>query len=239
MHPNGQTPTRDDDDPGITVNYRDTARLLLRLPYLFQRMPDFDRLQIGCGSNVLPGWINTDMLPGRGIPRLDVNNPLPFPSGHFHYVFSEHLIEHIPFERGVKLLREIHRVLAPNGKVRIATPDFAFLVRLYQRPDMKYVEWAAQWSSIPATPLHTVNNFVRNWGHQFIWDYPTMEATLESVGFVNIVECAVGESNDPALRGIEWHGRVIGEKWNALETFVVEAQKPVVRSAAIAASEAR
>ena len=112
--------------------------------------------------------------------------------------------------------------------MRIATPDFAFLVRLCQDPDKEYVEWAAQSSAIPATPLHTINDFVRNWGHQFIWDYSTMEATLESVGFVNVVRCAVGQSNDPVLQGIEWHGRVIGEKWNALETFVVEAQKPAL-----------
>lgn len=210
------------------MNYRDAARLLLRLPYLFQEMPDSDRLQIGCGKNVLPGWINTDMLPGRGIIHVDVRKPLPFPSGHFRYVFSEHLLEHISCNVGIRLLREIHRVLAPKGTMRIATPDFAFLVRLYLDPDTEYVEWAAQWSAIPATPLHTINNFVRNWGHQFIWDYPTLQATLESVGFVNVARCAVGQSNDPVLQGIEWHGRVIGEKWNALETFVVEAQKPAL-----------
>ena len=219
------------------MNYRDAVRLLLRFPYLFQTKPNSDRLQIGCGTNVLPGWINTDMTPGRGIIHLDVSKPLPFPSDRLRYVFSEHLIEHIPYESGMKLLREIYRVLAPKGRIRIATPDFAFLVQLYQNPQRDYVEWAAQWSSIPATPLHTINNFVRNWGHQFIWDFQTMKAALESVGFASVIQWSVGESDDPVLQGIEWHGTVIGEKWNALETFVVEAQKPALRGAEMTPSD--
>jgi predicted SAM-dependent methyltransferase len=150
------------------LNYRQAARLVLRLPYLFQAMPNSDRLQIGCGSNLLPGWINTDMIPGKGVNHLDVNRPLPFPSGRLRYVFSEHLIEHIPYESGINLLREIYRVLACNVTVRIATPGFAFLVRLYQHPDNEYIKWAAEWSSIPPTALQTINNFVRNWGHQFV-----------------------------------------------------------------------
>src|SRR5271166_3809034 len=96
-------------------------------------MPDSDRLQIGCGSNVLPGWINTDMIPRRGIIHLDVSKPFPLSSDRLRYVFSEHLIEHIPYDAGMQLFCEIHRVLAPNGRVRIATPDFAFLVRLYEK----------------------------------------------------------------------------------------------------------
>lgn len=66
-----------------------------------------------------------------------------------------------------------------------------------------------------------------------------MKATLEAVGSVNVVQCAVGKNNDSALYGIEWHGRVIGEKWNALGTFVVEPQRPVLRDAGTTASEAR
>ena len=201
--------------------------LLVRFPYLFQRMPDSDCLQIGCGTNLLPGWINTDFIPRKGVIHLDVGRRLPFPSCRLRYVFSEHLIEHIPFASGMKLLGEICRVLAPDGKIRIATPDFAFLVRLYQDPDMEYVAWASEWSSVPPTPLHTINNFVRNWGHQFIWDFPTLKTALESVGFIDVIRCRVGESTDPVLQGIERHGRVIGDKWNELETCVVEARRPV------------
>lgn len=205
---------------------RMSLSLLVRFPYLFQRMPDSELLQVGCGTNLLPGWINTDFIPRKGVIHLDIARRLPFPTGRLRYVFSEHLIEHIPFESGMNLLREIHRVLAPDGKVRIATPDFAFLVQLYQNPDAEYVEWAARWSSIPPTPLHTINNFVRNWGHKFIWDFPTLKHAFESVGFVDVIRCSVGQSDDPVLRGIEWHGKVISDKWNELETFVAEARKP-------------
>jgi predicted SAM-dependent methyltransferase len=136
------------------------------------------------------------------------------------------MIEHIPYASGVRLLQQIYRVLAVGGKVRIATPNFAFLVKLYQEPDHEYINWAANFTPFtPPTALGTVNNFVRHWGHKFIWDVPSMKSTLESVGFADVREFNPGESDDPALRGIEAHGSVISDRWNMLETFVVEATK--------------
>jgi len=55
-----------------------------------------------------------------------------------------------------------------------------------------------------------------------------MKATLESVGFTEVREFRPGESDDAVLQGIEGHGKVIGERWNQVETFVVEATKPAL-----------
>jgi hypothetical protein len=60
-----------------------------------------------------------------------------------------------------------------------------------------------------------------------------MKAALESVGFASVIQRQVGESDDAALRGIEHHGAVIGERWNAMETFVVEARKPAIPGAEV------
>ena len=166
------------------------------------------------------------MYPEKGVVHLDVARPLPFPAASLRYVFSEHLIEHLPYATGIRLLAEIHRVLADGGKIRIATPDMAFLVRLYHEPNREYIEWAAQFSSFrPPTAVHNINNFFRASGHQFIWDFPTLQSALESAGFSSVTRCQPGESDDPVLRGIEMHGKAIGDQWNKLETFVVEATK--------------
>lgn len=210
------------------MTLREAVKVLLRFPYLLQHKPDFDRLLIGCGTNPLPGWINTDLIPAKGVFHLDATRPLGFAPNSLRYVACEHMIEHLPYESGLRLLQEIYRVLGGGGKIRVATPNFAFLARLYQEPDVEYIEWAANFVPFsPPTALGTINNFVRHWGHKFIWDIPSMKSAVESVGFEDVREFRPGESDDPVLRGIEGHGKVIGERWNMLETFVIEATKPV------------
>src|SRR5581483_539160 len=149
------------------MKLRTAVKLLLHFPYLFQAVPKSDRLHIGCGTNILEGWINTDLMPGKGIIHLDATKPLPFRSGQFRYVFCEHFIEHITYQQAISLLRGIYDVLRAGGRVRIATPDFAFLAHLYSSPDPEYIDWASKHSGFPPTALHSINNFVRNWGHQF------------------------------------------------------------------------
>jgi hypothetical protein len=72
-----------------------------------------------------------------------------------------------------------------------------------------------------------INNFVRNWGHEFIYDEKTLCNALERRGFCAITRCQPGESDDENLRGIESHGRRISEDFNRLESIVVQASKPV------------
>src|SRR5215216_3456181 len=95
--------------------------------------PPSRKLHLGCGKHSLAGWLNTDMneCPASSIIKLDATKPFPFEPGSFAYVFSEHMIEHIPFKDGTSMLKECFRVLQPGGKIRIATPDFRFLVNLY------------------------------------------------------------------------------------------------------------
>ena len=87
------------------------------------------RIHIGAGGNILPGWLNTDLEPqSQDIAYLDVSEPLPFPDGSIDFIFSEHLIEHLPHSVGAYHLRECFRALRPNGRVRVATPDLQFLL---------------------------------------------------------------------------------------------------------------
>ena len=53
--------------------------------------------------------------------RHDVINPLPFPDGHFDYVFSIEGIEH--FDNPWTFTKELCRVLKPGGKMYISTPN--------------------------------------------------------------------------------------------------------------------
>ena len=193
------------------------------------------RLQLGTGSNVLDGWLNTDIhdfTRRKEIVYLDARKPFPLADSSFDVVFFEHMIEHIDYADGLRCLRECHRVLRPGGRVRIATPSLDRLVRLYDDEptelQRRYVRWAIDSFVEDADaelPGFVLNNFFRAWGHRFIYDGRTLRHALETAGFVDVEEHTVGESGDDRLRGLERHLYEAAE-FNAFETLVLEARRP-------------
>ena len=58
------------------------------------------KLHLGCGRNLLDGWINTDfnIAKFRGSDFLDVTEKFPYDDNSVDYIFSEHMIEHISYQ---------------------------------------------------------------------------------------------------------------------------------------------
>src|SRR5262249_43468417 len=135
-------------------------------------------LHLGCGVNVHNDWLNTDLqVCRRGVVFLDATKPFPLPNGCMHYVFSEHMIEHLTYAQGLNLLRESFRVLKSGGRIRIATPNLEVLLRLYYESTSPgahdYVEWFARrhFSAVESlSPTFVINHFFYSWGHNFIYD---------------------------------------------------------------------
>ena len=194
------------------------------------------KLQIGAGKNIRPGWLNTNFYPVRPFSTstifLDATRSFPLPDNSFDYVFSEHMIEHIPYEGGRNMLLECHRVLRPDGVLRIATPDMAFLMSLMDGDlsdlERSYIDWSAQeflGSPVPASGLTVANNYFRAWGHAFIYDRATLVLALERAGFVEVEQRAVNESAERELTGIDNIDRMPAG-YLELETMTFEARKP-------------
>ncbi len=196
---------------------------------------DAPKLQIGAGINSLPGWLNTDLEPlTPEAVFLDATEPFPFDDGTFECVSSEHTIEHIDHAQGRHLLTESFRVLRPGGRLRVATPDLDRLLQLADTPrsaiQERYIRWITdEFIENDSDYRHTyvINNAFRNYGHQFLYDGETLQSDMEAIGFVDITRHAPSSSDVEALRGIEMHGRVIGdEELNRFETMVYEGSKP-------------
>jgi predicted SAM-dependent methyltransferase len=201
----------------------------------YLRTHEIRRLQLGTGANAYEGWLNTDVIDFRrrnDVVYLDVTKPFPLPDDSFDTVFSEHMIEHLTYADGLHCLRECFRVLRPGGRVRVATPSLRRVAALYgdDLSDLqrRYLAWATdvfvEHAEI-ALPGFVVNNMLRNFGHEFVYDEQTLAHVLTLAGFVDVTEQPLGESDDPALVGRERHMRRAAE-FNAYETLVLEARKP-------------
>jgi predicted SAM-dependent methyltransferase len=199
--------------------------------YLARHRPQ--KLNIGCGTNLLEGWLNTEyeaIFP-PGALYLDATRPFPLPCASFDFIFSEHMIEHVPLAGAVSMLCECERVLKPGGRIRIATPRLEFMLELLIAPADEHRRYAdAHYEALTEepgvrTPARIMNDYHRMWGHQFVYDEPTLRLLMERAGFVNLRLEAVGESSEPNFRTIENVGR-LPEGMLALTTLVLEGEKP-------------
>jgi predicted SAM-dependent methyltransferase len=201
----------------------------------YLRAHDVRKLQLGTGGNVREGWLNTDIHDFRRtgeVVYMDASEPFPLPDASFDVVYSEHMLEHLSYADGQRCLRECVRVLRPDGRIRIATPSLERLIALYD-PELddvqrRYMGWSIDTFVGDADehlPGFVLNNFLRDWGHEFVYDRDTLRHALSSAGFVDAEELAVGESRDPRLAGLERHLSEAPE-FNAYETIVLEARRP-------------
>jgi predicted SAM-dependent methyltransferase len=191
------------------------------------------KVQLGAGASRLAGWLNTDIEPGEGLAYLDATKPFPFEDGSVHYIFSEHVIEHLTFEEGKAMVAEAFRVLAPGGRMRVATPNLMRFIALFdERPTedaRAYKVGKIAWHEWPkeGNPAAIILNLqMSSWGHKFMYDLETLTSILGSAGFRDPETFDENMSNDPHLKGLEERDSGVNARWSAYETMSVEVLKP-------------
>lgn len=189
------------------------------------------KLHLGSSNHLIDGWLNTDLFASPGVMALDATAPYPFAEEAFDFVFSEHMIEHVPYDAALRMLKECYRVLKPDGVLRIVTPDLEKILSIYPHPSQadgqRYLQWMSKTFTPDVTqnqPAHVVNAFFRLWGHQFIYDEQTLMASLQSCGFTKIERRELRESRYPELQNLE-HTERYPEGLLSYESICLEACK--------------
>jgi predicted SAM-dependent methyltransferase len=156
------------------------------------------RLHVGCGRRPLAGWINLDRQRLPGVDRvLDVRDGLPYRDAAA--VYAEHFLEHLTFPEALAFLRAAHAALAPGGTLRLSTPNLDWVWETH-RPAAADGEEAWRRTLV-------ANRAFYGWEHRFLWTRPLLAEALAACGFERIAFVAYGESDDPALAGLEQHPR--------------------------------
>ncbi len=162
---------------------RRRARAILHQPALL--------LHLGCADRYLDGWCNIDYArPGRRLDlRWDLRRGLPFPDGSVDAIFSEHVLEHIPYPQVLGLLRECYRALRPGGVCRIGVPDFERYARSYLGDDplIDHVR-----PHCPTRALAVAETFFLH-GHRSSYDSVTLSTMAEAGGFDLVETSRFGE----------------------------------------------
>jgi predicted SAM-dependent methyltransferase len=154
------------------------------------------KLHIGCGPQILKGWVNIDNASYPGVDQvLDVTAGLPFENASF--VFAEHFIEHLSYQHAASLLRECRRVLRDDGVLRLSTPNLDWVWITHYRPGMSEQE--------QVQACFGINRAFRGWGHQFLYNERTLTLTLQEAGFASVQRVEYGQSAHKELRGLERH----------------------------------
>ena len=204
------------------------------------------KLNLGSSTVVAPGWLNLDLSPNAAIAQLprtllaaaysfsgsrmamtrgeyinqlkssryifcDLTNGIPVRSETAAVVYSSHFIEHLTPRDARELMRETYRVVKPGGVVRFTCPDVGYFAREYANGTDKGLMRILLGD-------HGYHGGPRD-VHRSFWDLPTIQDSLEQVGFTDITEQQHRVGVVPDLELLETH--------SSAGSLYVEARKPV------------
>lgn len=87
-------------------------------------MPEKIKLNLGCGSDYLDGYVNVDAYTDSKVDARYNIIELPYEDNTVDEIRAFHVIEHFNYRDGQKALKEWLRVLKPGCRLHLETPDF-------------------------------------------------------------------------------------------------------------------
>jgi len=146
------------------------------------------RLNWGCGSQPVPGWLNSDIKAASGVDiACDLQDALPFDDASIDYVVSIHALPELPHPDIEPALRELYRVLEVGGVLRLSLPDLDRAIRAY-------LDGEAGYFLVPDDDARSLGGKLvvqMSWyGHsRSLYTFDFIEELLYRAGFRRVVRC--------------------------------------------------
>lgn len=148
------------------------------------------KVNVGCGSRVMDGWVNCDIAHNPDAPRkpeiLCDARVIPLPDGCASTLQAIHIFEHFYRWEADEAIAEWRRVLARGGLLILEMPDFMKMCRNVvegrqkggKHPD-QLTMWAAYGDPRDRNPFMT---------HRWGWWPESLSALLAENGFGEMTE---------------------------------------------------
>jgi SAM-dependent methyltransferase len=131
------------------------------------------KLNLGCGRDIRPGWVNLDIAPLDGVDVVhDLDDlPMPFDDESFDYIECIDILEHV--DDLTDVMRELNRILAPGGRLRVHVPHFTSSV------------WATDPTHRRAFGINTFEFFSKGSLHDrgYYFDFSFSSVALRAIRF--------------------------------------------------------
>jgi len=162
--------------------------------------------------------------------NINSNEKMPLSDNSVDNFYSSMTLEHTQIDCIENVLREIWRILKPDGRVRLVVPDISLAANWYINNDLQnFIKKGTPWK--PHSYPSTILGYFLAWiissrpdmgpiraGHNMAFDFETMNWYLEKIGFKNIKRLTYNEGSE------EFENK--DRKNYADYALYVEAQKP-------------
>lgn len=196
---------------------------------------NIDRLHVGCGNTLLPGWLNITFEPreeyGRIVKKkkalwLNYNllKPWPLADSSIQFVAGSHMIEHIDLNGGIVFFKEAYRVMKKGGVIRMSCPDLSIYAANYLKNSKDFFEnplireACTFKNAVTPGEIFIAKAYDSGGAHKWFYDFDSLKHVLESAGFHQVERRERLKGKLPDIDQIEVSAREI-------ESVYVEAVK--------------
>jgi predicted SAM-dependent methyltransferase len=189
-------------------------------------------LNLGCGNTRPQNWINTDsslnslaqrwgftrkiarrliksaVYESSNVAFMDLNRKWPWRENTVDVVYASHVFEHLKLQSTKIFLNEAHRVLKPQGIIRLVVPDLFQLAQRYLA-EIGNGDHNASHSFLYALNLHLENSagktkqifrMIHWWQgyphqHKYMYDAFSLTDRLQEAKFAEIRQSGYGRSD--------------------------------------------
>lgn len=90
------------------------------------------KLEIGPGIERIPGFETVNIVWSGNVDYIaDATRKLPFSDCTFDIIYASHILEHIPWYKIKKVIKELNRIVAPSGFVEIWVPNGLLIAKTF------------------------------------------------------------------------------------------------------------
>lgn len=141
------------------------------------------RLNLGCGVDIRPGWINVDLwVKADEVVPDNIVALGEFEPASADEILASHSLEHLSQEEALQALRRWYEVLKSGGLLTVVVPDVIFNLRLFlefwERNDPR--TWDFRAKTIWGNQNH--GGEYHRWGY----DEAQLRQAFEQTGFVDV-----------------------------------------------------